>query len=392
MVTALGAVIVFQLTDSALLTGAGVSMLQLSRIAVSYPLGKIADAYGRRPAMLMGLFLGMTGAPLLAVSVQWSSLTLFLLGAFVFGLGVGATQQLRVAVTDMYPSSRRGEALGYLLTGSLVGTIVAPILIWTSESLADAFGVNELAMPWLLAPVLIAPTLFMILAAQPDPREIATNLAAYWPGLKEVARTARGGMNYLEFLRSRTRMTAAACYAPAQGVMSMLMAATPLVLTTHGHSLTLISVAVTVHVIGMYAFSIPIGRLADRIGRTKLIWVGLATSAIGCLLVPVSDLYGVIIFGIVLVGIGWSAAFVAATSMIADTTAAHQRGRAIGVNDTFAATFAISLPLLGGLIAQQFGLMAVGLFGAILVALPLPLLARLHETAPGRFSGEEATD
>jgi MFS family permease len=386
MVTALGAVMVLDLTGSALLVGVGVSMLQLARIAISYPLGKVADAYGRKPAMLAGLFLGLAGAPILAVTPIFESIWLFMLGAFTFGLGVGATQQLRVAVTDMYPNSRRGEALGYLLTGALLGSIVAPLMIGASDPLADAFGINKLSMPWLLTPVLIVPTVFAILAVRPDPRDIALNLRKYWPNIADVARTASGKMNYREFIESRPRLTAAVAYMPAQGVMSMMMATTPLVLTTHGHSLTLISVAVTIHVLGMFAFSIPLGRLVDRVGRVPVIWAGLGTSAVGALLVPVTEVYGFITVGIFLVGVGWSAVFVAATAVIADTTPAQQRGRAVGLNDTSAAVFTIGLPLMGGWIADQFGLMAVGLFGASLVAIPLPLLARLREASPGVFS------
>ena len=385
LVTALGAVTVLALTDSALLTGVGVTMLQLSRIAISYPLGRVADAYGRRPAMLAGLFMGLSGAPILAVSVLWESLLLFMLGAFVFGLGVGATQQLRVAVTDMYPGSRRGEALGYLLTGSMVGSVAAPVLIFTSEGLADVFGIDKLAMPWLLTPVLIVPAVFAILAVRPDPREIATNLAAYWPGMTQTARAVVGKMSFAEFVKSRPRLTATICYLPAQGVMSMIMATTPLVLTTHGHSLTLISLSVTIHVFGMFAFAIPLGRLADRVGRTKVIWGGLAVSAGGALVMPVTELYGTITFGGFLVGVGWSATFVAATAILADTTPAEQRGRVIGINDMAAAMFTIALPLTGGFIAEQFGLMTVGVFGAILTLLPLPLLARLREPRPGVF-------
>ena len=389
LVTALGAVTVLAITDSALLTGVGVTMLQLSRIAISYPLGKVADAYGRRPAMLAGLFMGLSGAPILAVAALWESLLLFMLGSFVFGLGVGATQQLRVAVTDMYPGSRRGEALGYLLTGSLVGSFIAPVLIFTSGKLSEGSGVNELAMPWLLTPLIIVPAVFAILAVRPDPREIAMNLASYWPGVAQTAKTVRGKMSYREFIRSRPRLTATVCYMPAQGVMSMIMAATPLVLTTRGHSLTFISLAVTIHVFGMFAFAIPLGRLADRIGRTKVIWGGLALSASGALLMPVTELFSTITFGGFLVGVGWSATFVAATAIIADTTPAEQRGRAIGLTDMAAAMFTISLPLLGGLIAEELGLMAVGVFGAVLTLLPIPLLARLHETSPGTFEVSE---
>ena len=266
MTVALGAITILVLTESALLTGIAVSTTQLSRLAVSYPLGKIADAFGRRPAMLVGLLLGMSGAPIISVAVLWSSLPLFLFGVFVFGLGVGATNQLRVAVTDMFPSSRRGEALGYLLTGNLLGTVMGPILISTSEAISGPLGVDKLAMPWLLVPFLILPSVFIVLAIRPDPKEIAANLGDYWPGEKSPVRGTMK-MSFSEYLQSGPRLVASVCYAPAQGVMIMLMATTPLVLREHGHSLTLVSIAITLHVLGMFAFSIPLGRLVDRLGR-----------------------------------------------------------------------------------------------------------------------------
>lgn len=388
MLVALGALIVLELTGSALLTGIGVSAMQLSRIFISYPLGKLADTFGRRPAMLAGLACGMMGAPFLAASVLLESFPVFLFGAFVFGMGVGATQQLRVAVADMYPPTRRGEALGYLLTGSLVGTLIAPALIAASERLTGVTGVPELAMPWLLVPGTVLPTVFIVLAVRPDPKTIATNLADYWPGHPAApARRGRGRMSFWEYLRAYPRLTASACYAPAQGVMSMLMATTPLVLKHHGHSLTSVSIAVTLHVLGMYAFSIPLGRVADRVGRVRLLWGGLCTSVVGALLVPAFPLYAPITLGIFLVGVGWSAVFVAATAVIADTSTPQVRGRAVGVNDSLASAFAISLPLLGGLLAESIGFMAVGVFGAALAIAPMTTLLRLREDAPGVYRG-----
>ncbi len=388
LVVALSAITILTLTDSAVLTGIGISTLSVSRLAVSYPLGKIADTYGRRPAMLAGLTFGMAGAPIISLAVLWSSLVLFVLGIFVFGLGVAATQQLRVGVTDMYPGRRRGEALGYLLTGSLLGTMIGPILIRTSESLSGPFGIDPLALPWLLVPVLVLPVFFIVLSVRPDPKEIAANLGDYWPG-EESPKRGPSHMSYREYLRSRPRWIATAAYVPAQGVMMMLMAVTPLVLRDFGFSLTMVSIAVTMHVLGMFAFSIPLGKLVDRLGRTKLIWGGLITSATGAALVPLTDIYGFISLGIFLVGVGWSAVFVSATAIIADTTSANQRGRAVGVNDSFSAAFSITLPIIGGFIAESFGLMAVGLFGMALAVAPMPLLFGLRELSPGVF--EERT-
>ena len=157
----------------------------------------------------------------------------------------------------------------------------------------------------------------------------------------------------------------------------MLMASTPLVLDQHGHSLPTISLAITIHVFGMYGFSLPLGRLADLLGRKIILLSGLVIIAIGATLVPLSGAYFFICLGIFLVGIGWSAVFVATTALIADAVGTQQRGRAIGINDSLAASFSIGLPFLGGVIAAGWGLMIVGLLGSILVLLPLPLLLSL---------------
>ena len=44
----------------------------------------------------------------------------------VFGMGMNAAQQLRVAATDMFPPTMRAQALGYVALGSLVGFAVQP--------------------------------------------------------------------------------------------------------------------------------------------------------------------------------------------------------------------------------------------------------------------------
>ena len=59
---------------------------------------------------------------------------MFVLGMLIFGLGVGAGQQLRLAAADLFPPSRRAEGLGYVLTGSLAGALGGPVLISAAES------------------------------------------------------------------------------------------------------------------------------------------------------------------------------------------------------------------------------------------------------------------
>ena len=382
MLVALGALMVVQITGTAVLAGIAVTVMQGSRLVVSYPLGKLADTYGRRPAMLAGLGLGLLGAPLLALSMVFNSLPLFLIATLIFGMGVGATQQLRVAVADMYPPDRRGQALGYLLTGSLVGALAGPLIVAATEYVADDLSISHLALPWMVLPALILASMALVLRARPDPKQIGAKLEAYWPGHKKAV-PPEGPVPPIglrRFIASRPLLTAVTCFAPAQGVMAMLMAGTPLVLNHHGHALPAISLAVTIHVFGMYGLSIPLGRLADILGRKPLLLAGLLIAGLGSVLVPVTGNYATIVLGLFLVGVGWSAVFVAATALIADVTGTEERGRAIGLNDSLAAAFAIALPTLGGVMAEYWGLLAVGLVGAGLLALPLPLLLSFKQS------------
>ena len=67
--------------------------------------------------------------------------------------------------------------------------------------------------------------------------------------------------------------------------MSIVMVLTSLVLQHHGHSLVAIAISHTFHSAGMFAFTIPLGKLADRYGRNFIMYPGVAVSLIGAALV-----------------------------------------------------------------------------------------------------------
>jgi MFS family permease len=165
----------------------------------------------------------------------------------------------------------------------------------------------------------------------------------------------------------------------AQGVMTMMMAMTPLALSHHGHPLPMISLAVALHVIGMFGFSLPLGHLADRLGRRNVLQLGAILSSVGSVLVVATEEYWMITLGIFLVGVGWSCSNVAGSALIADLTAPGERGRAIGTNDMLSGAGSIALPLIGGPIVELAGLPALALIATALLAIPMVMLLRLKE-------------
>src|SRR5215218_7748436 len=93
----LGPLMVMALTHSASLAGLSVALIGLSRFLVSFPVGKITDAYGRKPGILLGLALALVGAITVGLSMPLQSAGVFAAGLLVFGMGMNAAQQLRVA-------------------------------------------------------------------------------------------------------------------------------------------------------------------------------------------------------------------------------------------------------------------------------------------------------
>jgi predicted MFS family arabinose efflux permease len=298
---------------------------------------------------------------------------------------VSAGYQLRVAAADMYLPSQRAQGLGYVLTGSLVGALGGPILITAAQAWSVGLGLDPLALTWILVPGVIVPGIGLVLAVHPDPKEIAANLKRYYPGYRAPRTQAMdraAATSALTFFRDPRLQVAFAASFAAQGNMSMIMAFTSLALEHHGHPLPAISVAVAIHVIGMFGFSLPLGWLADRAGRRAVMLLGFLFLAGGAVLVPASSRYSIIVTGTFLVGLEWSAATVAATAVIADATHTVERGRAIGTNDAASAAAAFGLPLLTGPAVELVGLSALGIIGVGLIVPPVVLLlTRSKETS-----------
>jgi len=90
--------------------GAGVLVLGLAAYAVgSYGLGTVADAFGRRKALIISLTLITAGTVLTALSWNLATLTIF---RVITGLGMGAQISLasRWSASTPAPGSARGRS------------------------------------------------------------------------------------------------------------------------------------------------------------------------------------------------------------------------------------------------------------------------------------------
>jgi MFS family permease len=176
-----------------------------------------------------------------------------------------------------------------------------------------------------------------------------------------------------EILRRPGVVVAMASTMASHAVMVMVMVITSLHMRNHNHSVPAISLTISLHVVGMFAFSILSGRLADKIGRAAVIAAGGVVLMAACIAAPLSPAFVPITFGLFLLGLGWNFCFVGASSLLSDQLSPDERARTQGFNDLLMGLVAASGSFLSGHVFAAVGYGTMGAISAGVSLLPFTL-------------------
>ena len=370
MSLAVGSIMAAAITGTTTWSGLPVALGALGGALASWPLARLMDRFGRRPGLALGYALAVVGAGLGMLGVLNGSFTLFLVGMGLFGIANTSNMLARYAAADISVGPQRGRAMGLIVWGSTVGSIIGPNLMGPAARVGPALGVSAVASPFLislagysLAAVLVQARL------RPDPLAIARERERP----PAATRTARGRRPAGEIVREPRVALAFGTLMVSQLVMIGTTSTSPLYLHAHGHPVQTIGLAASLHLAGMYVSSPLSGWLSDRFGRLPMIGAGgvvliLALALAG--LVPGSA-GGLVIAGLFLNGIGWNLAFVSASALLTDALSPDDRTSIQGLADLCMGLMGAVGSAAGGMILGAWGFGILNLFGAAMLVLPL---------------------
>jgi MFS family permease len=321
-----GALLITEVSGSETLSGMAATMATIGAAIAAVPLAALATARGRAPALATGAVIAAVGAcvGLVAAILSWT--LLLLAGIVLLGVGTAVNLQARFAATDLSEPNRRGRDLSVVVWATTVGAVLGPNLIGPGADLGAALGLPPLAGPYLftIGAQLLAAVVYVV-GLRPDPLRLATRIGLERPASPEAAPSTAdvGGI--------ATGMVATSL---SHATMVSVMAMTPVHLVNHGASLELVGLTISLHVLGMYALSPVWGTLADRAGREVTIAIGQVLLLAALLLLAVgaeSELW--VAVGLVMIGLGWSAASVAGATLISESVDVTGRARIQGRAD-----------------------------------------------------------
>ncbi len=369
------------------LLGLGPAIVLASGALAALPAGLLMDRFGRVPVLAAGFACGIAGCALASVGSTnaWASAVLG--GLILIGAANATALLARTAAGDMYPPDRRARGIALVLFGSVFGAILGPgvfsPLLAGRELDGDALGTL-----WLAAGGFMAAGLVLVCLVRPDPRRIGELLreqAGEDGGGEQLAPQAAAP---LRDLLARPGVLPALIAAQASfAVMVAMMTLTGAIVVDHlHHGAGNVFPIIGAHVIGMFGLIIVVGDLVDRVGRPPALAGGLLLMAAS--VIPLLWVTGVVAVGVALfgLGLGWNFSFVAATAVLADSTAPAERGKLLGFNDLLAGLTGAGLALLGGLALTALGVASLALGAAALVIAPALWILRASLPRPAAAS------
>ncbi|MFM8947882.1 MAG: MFS transporter [Acidimicrobiaceae bacterium] len=332
---------------------------------MSQVLARRMSRKGRRVGLQYGYSLAIAGGLLAGFAVNRSSLSLFILGLFLYGSGQASNLLSRYAAMDLAAPDERSQAMSYILFGSTFGAVFGPVLIRPAQDFGvDFFGWSKYTGPWIASACFFLFALVNVaLRLRPDPLEVSGGLnsqqgvGVVTPNLGDALRTIRS---------IRNARVALASMVISQVTMVAVMTMTPVHLKLHGHE-DVSPYVISLHIAGMYAFSPLVGKFTDKYGKLQSISVGGTLLVMATVTAALAGEAATLLWpSLWLLGIGWSFGLIGGSSLLVESVPDSSRVTVQGAADLLMSFSGGLAGFSSGFIRKAFGFHMLSNLGTVL--------------------------
>ena len=307
-----------------------ITMQHLGVMLTVFPASMLMMRRGRKFGFRTGSVMGMIGASLAALGLGLGSFPVMCLGGIFLGNAIANMQLYRFAAVELAPGAFRAQAISYVTAGGVIAGIVGPSLArFTPDLWVPLFQASFVAV------VVVHVIVFIILGFIEFPEVKPEDTSGPQRPLSEI-------------VTQPAFMVACAGSMIAFGVMSFVMAASPLAIVQCGLSRTEAPITIFVHVMGMFIPSFFTGHLIARFG------------------------------------IGWNFLFVGATTLLTTTYRPSERGKAQAFNDFMVFGVTTVSSLMASVVLELWGWADLNYMALTLVLVALAVIAVFRLRNPAR--------
>jgi predicted MFS family arabinose efflux permease len=343
-----------------------VTMQHLGVMLSVFPASLLMMRRGRKLGFRLGSAMGMVGASFAAIGLGVGSFAVMCVGGLFLGYGVANMQLYRFAAVELAPGHLRAQAISYVTAGGVLAGIIGPGLArFTPDLWLPTFQASFCAV------IVIQAVVFTVLGFIEFPTVRPEDV--------------RGPQRPLfEIVTQPAYMVAAAGGMIAFGVMSFVMAASPLAIVQCGLNKSEAPVTIFVHVMGMFVPAFFTGRLIARHGVFNIMMTGIAllVAGVAVALMGLTEWHFRIALG--LNGVGWNFLFVGATTLLTTTYRPAERGKAQAFNDFIVFGTTTTGSLMASVVLELKGWAMLNYFALALVLVAFVVVGLFRLRHPTR--------
>ncbi len=343
-----------------------VTMQHLGVMLSVFPASMLMMRRGRKFGFRTGSAMGMVGASLAALGLGIGSFPVMCLGGLFLGNAIANMQLYRFAAVELAPGAFRAQAISYVTAGGVLAGFLGPGLArFTPDLWLPTFQASFVAVIFVHALVFIIQGFIE------------------YPTVK-AEENAGPQRSLFEIVTQPAYMVACAGSMIAFGVMSFVMAASPLAIVQCGLSRTEAPITIFVHVMGMFVPSFFTGHLIARFGIFNVMIAGIAV-LVGGVAVALTGVTEWHFRGaLMLNGIGWNFLFVGATTLLTTTYRPSERGKAQAFNDFMVFSVTTVSSLMASVVLELKGWAVLNYMALALVLVALAVIAVFKLRNPSR--------
>jgi hypothetical protein len=232
------------------------------------------------------------------------------------GASAAFGQQFRFAAADAAEPAFEPRAISWVLAAGVISGVIGPQV-----------AINT---GWITPETPFAGPYFVVAALTLIAAGIMTQLVVPPPAVRSAANTGRP----LAEIVFQPRFLIALLSAVASfSLMSFVMTATPLAMVGHHHTTADSQIAIQWHVIAMFLPSFFTGNLIGRFGKGTIAITGFVLIGLAALVSFTGTGIPQFWIALILLGVGWNFAFIAATAMLTDLYRPEESFKVQAVNE-----------------------------------------------------------
>ncbi len=352
VVVTLGGIIGSELGGNPAFATLPLSVMVISVAVTTIPATMLMRKIGRRKSFSIASLSAVVAMAVAILALKESSFLLFNVAMMLFGINMAFSYQYRYAAAESVEAKYVARAVSLVLVGSIAAAFVGKELSTRGQFWLE--GIPYAGTMLVLAAMFsVQAVIFQVMRPARD------------EGSDDVGEPQRA---LLEIVRQPVFIVAVLGATTGFGLMTLVMTATPLSMHVNDQfSLEQTAGVIRAHVLAMYVPSLFTGFLIERVGVTRLMFVG----ALGLLAASIVGLQGHTMlhywWTLVLLGVSWNFLYVGGTTMLTCTYSTAERFRAQAVNEFLVFGTSATASLMAGTVMYFFG-------WATLMLIPIPFL------------------